>query len=75
MLDNNGFDLWANGYDKSVKISDKNSTYPFAGYENLINVTIKIIMENKKSTVLDIGIGTGVLCSELYIKMDIKLLV
>jgi len=66
MLDNNGFDLWANTYDKSVKISDKNNTYPFAGYENLINLTIKIIVENKKSTVLDIGIGTGVLSSELY---------
>ena len=66
MLDNNGFDLWANTYDKSVKTSDENNIYPFAGYEKIINEILKIIIENKKLTVLDIGIGTGVLSNELY---------
>ena len=32
MLDNKGFDLWADGYDKSVGLSDEENTYPFAGY-------------------------------------------
>ena len=32
MLDNKGFDLWANGYDESVSVSDEDNTYPFAGY-------------------------------------------
>ncbi len=32
MLDNKGFDLWADGYDKSVGISDEGNEYPFAGY-------------------------------------------
>ncbi len=30
MLDNKGFDLWADGYDKSVGVSDEENTYPFA---------------------------------------------
>ena len=31
MLDSRGFDLWADGYDRSVDISDEDNTYPFAG--------------------------------------------
>lgn len=34
MLDNKGFDLWADGYDKSVQLSEENNEYPFAGYKN-----------------------------------------
>lgn len=30
MLDNKGFDLWAEGYDKSVGLSDDDNSYPFA---------------------------------------------
>ena len=30
MLNNTGFDLWADGYDKSVGLSDENDRYPFA---------------------------------------------
>ena len=28
MLSNTGFDLWADGYDKSVGLSDENDRYP-----------------------------------------------
>jgi len=66
MLDDKGFDLWADTYDQSVDISDKNNTYPFAGYEKLINVVLEMILNDKKLTVLDIGIGTGALSTELY---------
>ena len=31
MLDQKGFDLWADGYDKAVGLSDEEQTYPFAG--------------------------------------------
>ena len=31
MLDDRGFDLWADGYDKSVRLSEENGVYPFAG--------------------------------------------
>jgi len=30
MLDKHGFDLWAEGYDKSVNITDEKDDYPFA---------------------------------------------
>lgn len=31
MLDKTCFDLWADGYDKAVGISDEEKTYPFDG--------------------------------------------
>lgn len=34
MLDNKGFDLWADGYDKTVGVSDEENTYPFARYKD-----------------------------------------
>ena len=36
MLDNKGFDVWAEEYDTSVKLSNKDNTYPFAGYNKII---------------------------------------
>ena len=33
MLNNIEFDPWADGYDKTVGISDEENTYPFAGYK------------------------------------------
>ena len=36
MLDNKGFDLWADGYDKTVGVSDEENTYPFAGYKDVL---------------------------------------
>lgn len=37
MLNNKGFDLWADDYDKSVGVSDEDRTYPFAGYKDILN--------------------------------------
>lgn len=65
MLDNKGFDLWADGYDKSVQISDESDEYPFAGYKDVLNTVYKVVRE-KIGTVLDIGFGTGVLTKKLY---------
>ena len=59
MLDNKGFDLWADGYDKAVGLSDEGNTYPFAGYKNVLGTIYKTIMEKPKAVVLDIGFGTG----------------
>ena len=36
MLDHKGFDLWADGYDKTVGLSEESNTYPFAGYKNVL---------------------------------------
>ena len=53
MLGSRGFDLWADGYDKSVGVSDEESTYPFAGYKRILGDIYKIIMEKPKSAVLE----------------------
>lgn len=66
MLDNKGFDLWADGYDSTVGISDDEYTYPFAGYKDVLGKIFQVIMEKKNAVVLDIGFGTGTLTSKLY---------
>ena len=66
MLDNKGFDLWADGYDKVVGISDEENTYPFAGYKDVLGSIFQAVMEKQKATVLDIGFGTGTLTMKLY---------
>ena len=66
MLDNHGFDMWANNYDASVNIADDNDEYPFAGYKKIMNTIYGTIMSKKPATILDIGIGTGTLAAKLY---------
>lgn len=68
MLDNQGFDLWADGYDESVGLSDEENTYPFAGYKNVLNAIYKELLKSGAKTVLDIGFGTGTLTCRLYEK-------
>ena len=66
MLNNTGFDLWADGYDKSVGLSDENDRYPFAGYRAMMNALYQRVLAQSGHNVLDIGFGTGVLTSRLY---------
>lgn len=66
MLDNKGFDLWADEYDKSTVISDNENTYPFAGYNDVLSAIYKIVSRRKKTDILDIGFGTGALTAKLY---------
>ena len=66
MLDNKGFDLWADGYDKTVGVSDEGNTYPFAGYKDVLGTIFKTIMKKPSAVVLDIGFGTGTLTTKLY---------
>ena len=66
MLNNKGFDLWADGYDKTVGVSDEENSYPFAGYREILGRIFKTIMEKPKAVVLDIGFGTGTLTTKLY---------
>lgn len=68
MLNNKGFDLWADNYDKTVEISDNDNTYPFAGYKNILNEIYNSILENSSKNILDIGFGTGTLTTKLYEK-------
>ena len=66
MLNNSGFDLWADGYDKSVGVSDEGNVYPFAGYKKVMNRIFGEIMEHGGAKVLDIGFGTATLAKRLY---------
>lgn len=66
MLDKKGFDLWADGYDKSVGLSEGDGRYPFAGYRDLLNEIYCRVLSDSAETVLDIGFGTGTLTARLY---------
>ena len=65
MLNNKGFDLWADGYDKSVGLSDESNTYPFAGYKKVLDAIFQTVMQTPNASVLDIGFGTAVLTAKL----------
>lgn len=64
MLNNTGFDLWANDYDQSVAKSDADNQYPFAGYKHILSKIYLTV--SRGSRVLDIGFGTGKLTKALY---------
>lgn len=66
MLDNKGFDLWADGYDKAVGLSEEANSYPFAGYKAVLGGIFQEIVSKKNPSVLDIGFGTGTLTTKLY---------
>ena len=66
MLDKKGFDLWADGYDKSVGLSDEDGSYPFAGYRQILNEIYNRVLAGNGRDVLDIGFGTGALTGKLY---------
>lgn len=66
MLNNEGFDLWADGYDQTVGISDDEGTYPFAGYKQILNEIYNRALAGKCDAILDIGFGTGALTTKLY---------
>lgn len=61
-----GFDLWADNYDESVRLSDAADTYPFAGYRQVLGTIYRAIRQQGGNRVLDIGFGTGVLSTRLY---------
>lgn len=66
MLDDNGFDLWADGYDEAVGLSDEDNTYPFAGYKKILGKIFELIMKRDHAEVLDLGFGTATLTAKLY---------
>lgn len=66
MLDSKGFDLWADGYDKSVGLSEEDNSYPFAGYKKVLSSIYNMVLCREKPVVLDIGFGTGTLTAKLY---------
>ena len=68
MRDSKGFDLWAEEYDKNVKIIEETGKYPFAGYKACLNKIYNSILETPNAKVLDIGFGTAPISSKLYLQ-------
>ncbi len=66
MLDKKGFDLWADGYDENVQLTDEDDRYPFAGYKEILGSIYQTITKRENAVVLDIGFGTGTLSAKLY---------
>lgn len=44
MLNREGFDLWADGYDRDVGLSDEDGSYPFAGYREILGAIYRRIL-------------------------------
>lgn len=66
MLDQHGFDLWADGYDRSVRLCEESDRYPFAGYRDVLNTIYRRVRAGEGKSVLDLGFGTAVLTKRLY---------
>ncbi len=66
MRNENGFDLWAQDYDKSVGLSEEANSYPFAGYKKVLGEIFNRILAGTGRNILDLGLGTGTLTAKLY---------
>lgn len=66
MLNSNGFDVWADDYDESVRLADESDAYPFAGYAAILREIYDRVCASGAKAVLDIGFGTGTLAGQLY---------
>lgn len=68
MLDKDGFNQWAEHYDKAVHKSNKRNSYPFAGSDLVRDRVCELIFEKEGASVLDLGFGTGKVTERLYQK-------
>jgi putative AdoMet-dependent methyltransferase len=60
------FDQWAKDYDNSL-LSDKDS-FPFAGYERVLECVVSLADVKPDMRILDLGIGTGNLAARFVNK-------
>jgi len=59
------FDQWASKYENDIyALKD---VYPFAGYFPIIDHIRKVLSPNPSSNLLDLGVGTGLMLSEILI--------
>lgn len=66
MLTKEGFDRWAPDYDGSVSASERDRSYPFAGYRDVLGFIYHAVRPSCGKSVLDLGFGTAALSSRLY---------
>ena len=66
MLNETGFDRWADEYEQSVRGSEAADSYPFAGYSRVLRAVCANLPKVDRPVVLDLGFGTGALTTQLY---------
>ncbi|WP_242822061.1 class I SAM-dependent methyltransferase [Ethanoligenens harbinense] len=66
VLNSKEFNLWADGYDKSVNLSEEANEYPFAGYRKVLGTIYDIVKSENGKNILDIDFGTGILSKKPY---------
>ena len=59
------FDSWAANYDRSVNRDQASGSYPFAGYDEVVDAVVALAQIEPEYAVLDIGAGTGNLTAKL----------
>ena len=66
MLNDAGFDRWADEYEQSVRGSEAADRYPFAGYSRVLRAVCAALPKAERPVILDLGFGTGALTAQLY---------
>ena len=66
MLNDAGFDRWADEYEQSVRGSEAADSYPFAGYSRVLRAVCAGVPKVERPVILDLGFGTGALTAQLY---------
>jgi len=56
------FDRWAASYDESVI----DASFPLAGYDDVLDVTVRCTVVEPRHRVLVVGIGTGNLAARVF---------
>ncbi|MFW9794805.1 MAG: hypothetical protein ACFFEE_10910 [Candidatus Thorarchaeota archaeon] len=51
------FDAWAADYDFFIKVGS--DSFPFRGYDDVLNRIVELADPKPDSRILDVGIGTG----------------
>lgn len=65
-MENDRYDLWADGYGAEVHLLSDHDEYPVAGYGRLLNKVYGMVRQSGAKKVLDAGFGTGILTRKLY---------
>ena len=66
MLNDAGFDRWADEYEQTVRDAEAADRYPFAGYSRILKAVCAGIPATERPVILDLGFGTGALTAQLY---------
>jgi putative AdoMet-dependent methyltransferase len=53
------FDRWAADYDRDVRQSDADESFPFAGYTRVLDAVVSLAEARPGMSLLDLGSGTG----------------